>query len=126
MTFKNPSPAHAELKLDYLTIEPGVKILSRVPYQRRLSNPIGTYQGGMLSAAIDETLGPLSYLTAGGPCTTLTLNVTFLAAFTESMGSCEIEALVLKKTKNFIFMRADVRAPNGDLVAHAESHVKVL
>jgi acyl-coenzyme A thioesterase PaaI-like protein len=126
MTFKNPSPAHAELMLDYLTVEPGVRIVSRVPYQKRLSNPIGTFQGGMLSAAIDETFGPLSYMTANGPCTTLTLNVTFLSAFTEAMGSCEIEATILKRTKNFIFMRADVRSPDGEIVAHAESHVKVL
>lgn len=57
---------------------------------------------------------------------TLSLNVTFLSAFKEDMGYCTISAYVLKQTKNFIFMRAEVKSPNDELIAHAESHVKVI
>lgn len=121
-----PPPTLGELGLEYLEVEAGKKMRAKVPFQKRFTNPVGLYQGGMLSACIDEVMGPLSFMTAGGPTVTLSMNVTFLGAFKEEMGHCEIEAVVLKKTKNFIFMRADVVSPDSELLAHAESHVKVL
>lgn len=129
--FKNdnltlPSPALQELKLEYIEIIPATKIVAKLPFQKRFTNPVGVFQGGMLSASIDEVFGPLSYMTAGGPCMTLSMNVTFLGSFKETMSYCLIEANVLKKTKNFIFMRSDVTSPEGELLAHAETHVKVL
>jgi len=104
-----PPPTLSELGLEYTEIEPGLKMSAKVPFQKRFTNPLGFYQGGMLSA-----------------CMTLALNVTFLGAFKEEMGFCTIEAVVLKKTKNFIFMRADVKSPAGELIAHSEAHVKVV
>lgn len=121
-----PPPTLAELGLEYIEIIPGEKMTARVPFQKKFTNPVGLFQGGMLSACIDEVFGPLSYVTANGPCTTLSMNVTFLSGFKEEYGSCLIEAIVLKKTKNFIFMRADVKTLQGELLAHAETHVKVL
>lgn len=120
---KLPPPSFIELKLEFLEIEPGQKLVARLPYQERFSNPVGTYQGGYLSAGMDDVFGPLSYMTAKGPCMTLTLNVTFLKPFTPEMRECVITAWVLKDSKNFIFMRAEVNSPTGDLLAHAESHV---
>lgn len=119
-----PPPTLAELQLEYLEIVPGEKMSAKVPFQKRFTNPVGLYQGGFLSAALDEVFGPLSYVSSGSACMTLSLNVTYLGAFKDNF--CIIEAVVLKRTKNFIFMRADVLSPNGDLIAHAESHVKVV
>jgi uncharacterized protein (TIGR00369 family) len=121
-----PPPTLKELGLEYLEVEPGVKMWAKVPFQKRFTNPVGLYQGGMLSACIDEVFGPLSYVTAMSPCMTISMNVTFLGSFKENMGHCLIKAGILKRTKNFIFMRADVESPNGELIAHAETHVKVL
>ena len=121
-----PPPSQIELAIEYLEITPGKKMVGKVPFQKRFTNPIYTYQGGFLAAAIDDIFGPLSYITAERPCTTLSLNTTFLKAFTEKMGHVIITALVLQKTKNFIFMRAEVADPDGELLAHAESHVSIL
>lgn len=121
-----PPPTLTELGLEYLEIDPGVKMKAKVPFQKRFTNPVGIFQGGMLSACIDEVFGPLSYMSAGSACMTLSMNTTFLGAFKEEMNHCLIEASVLKKTKNFIFMRAEVKSPDGELLAHAESHVKVI
>lgn len=121
-----PPPTLSELGLEYLELEPGKKMVAKVPFQKRFTNPVGLYQGGMLAACIDEVFGPLSYMTAEKACMTLSMNMTYLGAFKEEMGFCLIEAVVLKKTKNFIFMRADVKTPNGDHLAHAETHVKIL
>jgi uncharacterized protein (TIGR00369 family) len=121
-----PPPTLNELGLEYFEILPGQKMVAKVPFQKRFTNPVGLYQGGMLGACIDEVFGPLSYMTAEGACMTLSMNLSFLGSFKEEMVFCMIEATVLKKTKNFIFMRADVKSPSGDLIAHAETHVKVL
>lgn len=124
--FLFPPPSNETLQVEYLEIEPGKKMVARFPYQRRFANPVGLYQGGFLSAAIDEVLGPLSYITAGVPCMTLSLNVTFLKAFPESLKEVLITGIVLQKSKNFIFLRAEVKSPAGELIAHAESHAAVM
>lgn len=121
-----PPPSLLELQSEFLDIQPGKLLRAKIPFQKRFTNPIGLYQGGFLSAAIDDVFGPLSYMTAQRPCMTLSMNVTFLKAFTEKMGHCLIEGKVLQKTKSFIFMRADVTSPEGELIAHAESHVTIL
>jgi uncharacterized protein (TIGR00369 family) len=124
--FLFPPPSNETLLVEYTEIVAGSKMTGKFPYQKRFSNPVGLYQGGFLSAAIDEVLGPLSYITAGVPCMTLSLNVTYLRAFPESMGHVMIEGIVLQKTKSFIFLRAEVKSPAGDIIAHAESHAAVM
>lgn len=121
-----PPPSQTELAMEFLEVIPGKKIKGKVPFQDRFTNPIRTYQGGILAAAMDDHFGPLSYVTAERPCTTLSLNVTFLKAFTKKMGHCIVEAEVLSKTKSFIFMRATVTSPEGEILAHGESHVAIL
>jgi uncharacterized protein (TIGR00369 family) len=121
-----PPPTLAELGLEYLEVVPGERMVARVPFQARFTNPVGVYQGGMLGACLDEVFGPLSYVTAGRPTLTLSMVVTYLGSFTAAHGECRITATVLKKTKNFVFLRADVTDPAGGLIAHAETHVKVL
>lgn len=121
-----PPPSQIELKIEYLEVVPGKKIKGKVLFQKRFTNPIKTYQGGFLTAAMDDHFGPLSYITAQRPCTTLSINTTFLKPFTDQMEFCVIEAEVLQKTKAFIFMRAVVLSPNGDILAHGESHVAIL
>lgn len=121
-----PPASMLELQIEYLEAVPGKMIKGKVPFQKRFTNPIKTYQGGILSAAIDDHFGPLSYISAGRPCTTLSLNMTYLKPFTEKMGHVIIEAEVVKQTKSFIFMRASVSSPEGELLAHSESHVNIL
>ncbi|MBA2403312.1 MAG: PaaI family thioesterase [Bdellovibrionales bacterium] len=121
-----PPQSQLELQIEYLEVSPGKKITGKIPFQKKFTNPIKTFQGGFLTAAMDDCFGPLSYITAERPCTTLSLNTTFLKAFTEKMGHCIIEAEVLQKTKSFIFMRAVVLSPEGEILAHGESHVSIL
>lgn len=124
--FYFPPPSNETLQVEYTEIDPGKKMTATFPYQKRFANPVGLYQGGFLSAAIDEVLGPLAYVTAGVPCMTLSLNVTYLRAFPEAMKQVIVTGHVLQKSKNFIFLRAEARSPEGELIAHAESHAAVM
>lgn len=121
-----PPPTNLELKIEYLEINPGKNMIGKIPFQQRFTNPAGLYQGGFLAAALDEVFGPLSYISSGTVCMTLSLNLTFLKAFTPEMKEILVEAIVLQKTRNFIFMRGEARSLNGELLAFAESHVSIL
>jgi uncharacterized protein (TIGR00369 family) len=121
-----PPPSLKEIGLEYVEVFPEKRILAKVPYQKKFSNPIGLYQGGFIAAALDEVFGPLSYMTAMRPCMTLSMNISYLKPFTEKMSSCFIDAVVLQKTKSFIFMRAEVKSLDEELLAHAETHVAIL
>lgn len=121
-----PPPSAIELGLEYLEIIPGKKMVARLPFQKRFTNPVGTFQGGILAAGMDDVFGPLAYVSSQRPCLTLSLNTTFLKAFTEKMNECRIEVNILQQTKSFIFMHAQVTSPTGEIIAHAESHVMVM
>lgn len=121
-----PPPSMLELGLHYLEVKPNESMKAKLPFQKRFTNPVGTFQGGILAAGLDDVFGPLSYVSAGRPCLTLSLNLTFLKAFTEKMQFCTVEAIILQKTKSFIFMRGEARSPDGELLAVAESHVSIL
>lgn len=120
-----PPPTNLELKIHYTEINPGKNMVGKIPFQERFTNPAGLYQGGFLAAALDEVFGPLAYISSGTVCMTLSLNLTFLKAFTPAMKEVTVEAMVLQKTKNFIFMRGEVRGPESELIAVAESHVSI-
>lgn len=115
-----------ELKLEYTKVEPGVLLAAKFPFQKRFTNPVGLMQGGFLAAAMDDIFGPLSYMTAQRPCMTLSMNVTYLRAFSEKDQEVHLEGRVIQKTKSFIFMRVEVKNPKGDIVATADSHVSIL
>lgn len=121
-----PPPSMLELKLEYTAVEPGKFLAAKFPFQKRFTNPVGLCQGGILAAAMDDIFGPLSYMTAQRPCMTLSMNVTYLRAFAEKDVEVIIEGRVLQKTKSFIFMRAEVKNSQSDLVATADSHVTIL
>lgn len=118
-----PPPSMEELGIEYLSIVPGKEIKAKIPFKKKFTNPTGLYQGGFLSAALDEVFGPLAFVTHQGPCLTLSLNVTFLKAFQESMKECYLVAQIIKETRQFIFMKAEVTTADGDILAFAESHV---
>jgi acyl-coenzyme A thioesterase PaaI-like protein len=121
-----PPPSQQELQIEYLEVTAGKRIRGKFPFQKRFTNPIGTFQGGFLIAALDDHFGPLSYASAQRPCTTLSIHSTFLRPFVESMGHALIEVEVLQQTKSFIFMRGVVTSLKGEILAHAESHVAIL
>jgi len=60
-------------------------LLTRFPINRGYLNPYGTMQGGMIAAAVDNTLGPLSVLVAP-PNVTRRLEMKYSRAVTPSLG----------------------------------------
>lgn len=121
-----PALSLGELQLEYTGLEKDLSLSAKLPFQKRFTNPVGVYQGGMLAAAMDDVFGPLAYMTAQSPCMTLSMNVTFLRPFTPKDEEVFIKGTIIQKTKSFIFMRAEIKNKTDLIIATADSHVTIL
>ena len=63
--FDLPSPSFNVMKCEIIEFDEDHKsIIVKIPVLETWLNPYGTMQGGMISAAIDNAVGPLSLLAA--------------------------------------------------------------
>ncbi len=67
------------------------------PVETRYENPMRVMQGGFLSAALDNVLGPLSYLVAP-PSVTTRLDVRFLRPVTREYDTITVSGTVEDRT----------------------------
>ncbi len=95
-------------------------LITRFPVLERFCNPYGTMQGGMLAAAIDNTLGPLSMLVAP-PNVTRRLEITYNRSVSPDMGHITIEAQFVDADEKKLHFTARVRDPQGNLLARARA-----
>jgi uncharacterized protein (TIGR00369 family) len=85
-------------------------------------NPQGSLHGGILTTALDISMGHLIERQAG-PGTTLELKVQFLAPVRSGRVTCRSEAL---RRGGIWFLRAEAHDKTGALVAYATSTWKLL
>jgi uncharacterized protein (TIGR00369 family) len=117
-----PPPTNRTLGMDFVAIEPGKSLTSEFRFDPRFSGPLGIMQGGILSAAIDDTFGPLTYLAAQAPVMTIEMSTTYLRPFTAKDEVVRIHAEIVSKTKTLMVLKAEVRTREGKLVATSTTH----
>lgn len=83
-------------------------------------NPFGNVQGGMVAAAIDNTLGPLSMLIAPLNFTRL-FEVKYRQIIKQNYGHMVVTGYFLEQIKRQLFFSADVKDPSGTILATAKS-----
>ena len=114
--------------LDYAPGDPetrvGATMRARFPMLDAHRNPMGHMQGGMIAAAVDNVVGPLSYLVAP-PSATANLSVTYLAPATPDLAHVEVVARLTHRQGRHLVFEATVTAPDGRTlaVAHATQTV---
>ena len=121
-----PPPVVRELEGEFVSVVPGESIVARWPVLDRHLGPAGTLQGGIMAAMVDNTVGPLAYLTTDQLCVTVGLDLSFVRPVTRRDGHVEVRVEVLDATRRFLFLRADVRNPDGRLIASAQTELTVL
>ncbi len=99
-------------------------LIAHIPCKPEFYNPRHYMQGGFVVAALDNVLGPLSYL-SGVPSVTVQLNTTFVRPVAASLDYIVITAAIVDKTSSKIFSTAEARAPSGKLLTtvQATSHI---
>ena len=95
-------------------------LTARFPVQTSYLNPYGTMQGGMIAAAVDNTLGPLSVLVAP-PNVTRRLEMIYGRPVTPGMGHIVVTAQLLAREDRWLHFRAEVRDPAGRRLARAKA-----
>jgi uncharacterized protein (TIGR00369 family) len=127
--------------LDQITPPPSAKLLGwrlldarpsegwiRVGFDGKpeFCNPAGFVQGGLLSAMLDDTMGPAAFIMTDGKfyTTTISLTVNFLAP--AKPGPLIVEALVTQLGKTIAFMEGRLMDEDGSLLATATTSARLL
>ena len=103
----------------HLNIDSGL-LSAKFPINQNLLNPYGSMQGGMITAAVDNTIGPLSVLVAP-PNVTRKMEIVFSKPARFEMRHIVILARFLGQKGRQLFFEADVRGPNSEKLARAKA-----
>jgi uncharacterized protein (TIGR00369 family) len=89
-------------------------------------NPSGYIQGGMLTAMLDDTMGPAAFILSGGKLftPTVSLNVNFLAP--GKVGGFVCEGKVVQMGKTIVFVEGRLMDEAGTLIATATSASRLI
>ena len=116
-----PPPVFGTMGGEFLAFDPGAGVLeARFPVLEAYLNPYGAMQGGMVAAAVDNTLGPLSMLVAP-PNVTRRLQMKYSRQVTPELGYITVKARLLERKGRWLAFSAEVRDPEGALLARAQA-----
>ncbi len=122
-----PSPARQLLGWKLLALDTDGGYI-KVEFQARheFLNPVGKVQGGLLSAMLDNTVGPLvaAKLEAGKFATTLELKTSFIKP--ADMGCLIGEGFIVSYGRTICYTEAQLKDPEGDLVAKASATMLIV
>lgn len=127
--------------LDHLTAPPSSKLLGwhlldarpsegwiRIGFEgkQEFCNPAGFIQGGILSAMLDDTMGPAVFVMTDGKryTATITMTVNFLAP--ARPGPIVGEATVTQLGKTIAFVEGRLIADGGTLLATATASARLV
>ena len=119
--YELPPPVFAAMHGEFLEYDQVNNVLiNRFPVLKDFLNPYGTMQGGMVAAAVDNTLGPLSMLVAP-PSVTRRIEVKYSNPITTDLEFIIVKATFLERQDRWLRFKAEVRDPGGKLLARAKS-----
>lgn len=111
-----PPAVFLAMKGEIMSIDLNNSLLQcRFPVLNEQLNPYGTMQGGMISAAIDNTIGPLS-MTVAAPNVTRKLEIKYLNPIDKNIDFIYIKASFLAKKKRFLYFEASVQDAEGSII----------
>ena len=119
-----PPPCFLDMDGEFIEYEDGQWLSARFPVKQRYQNPLGYMQGGFILAALDNTLGPFSYLIAP-PSVTSQLNTSYLRPVSRDDKEIMCTARLTERTKKQLFISCDARNGEDKVVAvtHAICHI---
>jgi uncharacterized protein (TIGR00369 family) len=120
-----PPPSMTALDTRFEEYVPARSLKATVVVSEKYANAVGLLEGGFLSAMFDNLIGPLSYLTARAPTTSLELTTHFLRPVFPG-GRLRLTAVVRKAGRTAIYIAAEAHNEDNKLVATAMSTVHVL
>ena len=120
-----PPPCLTGMGAEPVDYRDGESLVMRFPVRPEYANPLGYMQGGFLVAALDNTLGPFSYLIAP-PSVTSRLSIDYLRPVPPGMPWIECEARLLQRTSRTLYLAGEARSPEGKVVALCQSTCQIV
>lgn len=121
-----PPHCFEEMNAKMQLFDPDAQMLRvRIPVQERYENPMGSMQGGFVCAALDNVLGPLSYLVAP-PSATTHMNVTFLRPITAKHAYITVEARAEERAGRQLHLSGTVLTPDGKTAASCTATCRIV
>ena len=116
-----PPPVFTSMGGEFVDValDEGV-LITRFPIRKEYLNPYGAVQGGIVAAAVDNTLGPLSMLVAP-PNVTRMLEMKYSRPVTPDLEFMTVKARFVSREGHFLHFRAEVRDMEGNLLARAKA-----
>lgn len=121
-----PPPIFVEMGGEFVDLDMDQKSLTvRFPVQERFQNPMGYMQGGMIAAAVDNVIGPLSFMVAP-PNVTKTMEMTYLRPISPTLDEITVVAWLEAENGRDLQFAAEVRRGADTVLAKATSHNVIL
>lgn len=116
-----PPPVFEMMEGEFLAFDLDAgSLTTRFPVLEEQLNPYGSMQGGMMAAAVDNTLGPLSMLIAP-PNVTRRLYMKYSKPATPDLEYITVKGKLLERKGRRLTFRADVRDQEGVLLARGRA-----
>ena len=105
---KVPPPVFTHMKGEFINIDfEKNTMLLRFPIMEEFENPMGYMQGGMIAAAIDNALGPLSFMLAP-PSVTKTMTLEYKRPIPNTLDNIFVQAQLDSRTERELYLSATV------------------
>ena len=116
-----PPPVFELMKVEFVEFDPEKESLTiKLPVLPEQLNPYGHMQGGIISAAIDNAIGPLSMLVSP-PNFTRYMEVKYGKAVPPELGFIHVTATFIEKKRRQLFFKAVVEDSAGNRLASAKT-----
>jgi uncharacterized protein (TIGR00369 family) len=116
-----PPPCFVSMNAKFVAYESRSSLTVTFPVTENTLNPVGAMQGGFITAAMDNVMGPLSYLAMRNPASTLDIHTQYVRAV--PLGeTLTVTARVLSMGPATLVMAAEARNGRGKLVATATAN----
>lgn len=120
-----PPKSFSDLGAEIIDYIDGSSITVQIPLFEKYNNPAGMILGGYLPTFFDLAFGPLSFLVAQKPTTSLDLNTTFINPIFSKDTAVKIEATVISKSNSYLVLEGKAYNLKGQLVATATSKMHI-
>lgn len=117
-----PPNCSAFMQGEYLGYESRRMLKISFPVLPEYLNPMKTMQGGFITAAFDNVFGPLSYLAARVPCTTLDLHTNYIRPILQG-DSLIVSASVVSRGLSALHVSGEAVNSKGKLIATSTSNM---
>lgn len=120
-----PPPSFMDMSAEFISYTKNKSLSVIFPVKPNQTNPMGFMQGGYIAAAFDNAFGPLSYLIAKRPTTTIDMNIQYIRGVAVDQNVI-VTAQLEAKGFSTMHMTAEMKTEQGKLLATATTNLLIL